>query len=240
MKIIARRNILNAMTKKIIISDIEIEVNRKKIKNMYLKVSRHDGKVRISAPTRTKDEAIIKFATNKIDWIKRQILIYEKTYHQYEINYIDGEVHYVWGKPYILKINNGSKGRVDIIDNILILTLGNDGRGEKCKKLLMDWYRSQLRARLPELFEKWESIIGVKAEAVTIRNMKSRWGSCNTRDKRISINLQLAKRPIMCLEYVVVHELVHLLEASHNHIFKGYMDKYLPEWRGIKRTLRSV
>ncbi|NLP16172.1 MAG: M48 family metallopeptidase [Clostridiales bacterium] len=228
------------MTKKIIVSNIEIDINRKNIKNMYLRVSGHDGRVSISAPLRMKNEEIIKFVTNKIQWIEKQKRKFENSNIQYKYDYVDGEIHYLWGKPYVLRIVTGSKCRTDIIDDSLILTIKNDCTAEQREKLLTEWYRRQLKDKLPVLFDKWEKIIGVHAESVSIRNMKSRWGSCNTRDKRISINLQLAKRPIMCLEYVVVHELVHLLEASHNHIFKGYMDKYLPEWRGIKRTLRSV
>jgi len=228
---------LNTMTKKIIVSNIEIEIKRKKIKNMYLKVSGQDGKVHISAPLRTKDDTIINFATSKIDWIEKQKNKFEKSFIQSNINNVDGEIHYVWGEPYVLKIESGSRTRIDIIDNILLLTAGNDSRTEQYEKILMDWYRMQLKTRLPYLFDKWESIIGVKAKAVTIRNMKSRWGSCNTRDNRISINLQLAKKPVICLEYVIVHELVHLLEASHNAVFKGYMDRFLPEWRLIKKGL---
>ena len=228
------------MTKKIIVSNIEIDINRKNIKNMYLRVSGHDGRVSISAPLRMKNEEIIKFVTNKIQWIEKQKRKFENSNIQYKYDYVDGEIHYLWGKPYVLRIVTGSKCRTDIIDDSLILTIKNDCTAEQREKLLTEWYRRQLKDKLLVLFDKWEKIIGVHAESVSIRNMKSRWGSCNTRDKRISINLQLAKRPIMCLEYVVVHELVHLLEASHNHIFKGYMDKYLPEWRGIKRTLRSV
>jgi predicted metal-dependent hydrolase len=224
------------MTKKITVSDIEIEVNRKKIKNMYLRVSSHDGKVYISAPLRMKDEAIIKFVTSKMNWIEKQKIKYEKNYIQNLINYVDGETHYVWGEPYILEINYGTKSRLDIIDNILVLTTGNNRSSEQVEKILMDWYKKQLQGKLHSLFNKWEKIIGVKAKAITIRNMKSRWGSCNTRDSRISINLQLAKKPVICLEYVVVHELVHLLEASHNSVFKKYMDDFLPDWRDIKRS----
>lgn len=225
------------MPKNIIVSNIEIEVTRKKIKNMYLKISAHDGKVSISAPIRTKDEDIIKFATSKIHWIEKQSKRFEKSYIQNTINYADGQIHYVWGKPYVLKINKGSKISVDIIDNMLMLTAANESTTTQYEKILMDWYRRQLKSQLPYLFDKWENIIGVKAQKVTVRNMKSRWGSCNTRDNRISLNVQLAKKPIICLEYVIVHELVHILEPSHNAVFKGYMDSFLPKWREIKQKL---
>lgn len=225
------------MTKKILISGIEIEVEKKKIKNMYLKVSVHDGKVRISAPLRTKDEAIIRFAASKITWIKKQEDKFKERAINIELNYVDGEKHYVWGEPYVLLLEYGSKNCVEIRDNNLIMTVSSESTRVLREKILLEWYRSQLKRKLPKLFEKWESIIGVKAEAITVRNMKSRWGSCNTRDRRISINLQLAQKPICCLEYVIVHELVHLLEHSHNAVFKGYLDQFLPNWRNIKKEL---
>lgn len=224
------------MTKKIIISDIEIEVNRKKIKNMYLKVLGHDGRVTISAPLRMKDEAIIRFANSRIPWIEKQMKKYEG-HIKSEISYVDGEIHYVWGVPYTLKVNLDSRGRIAIVDNILNLYASSGSTSEQREKLLLEWYRKQLKERLPKLFEKWENIIGVKAKKVTIRNMRSRWGSCNTRDKKISINLQLAKKPEICLEYVIMHELVHLLEPSHNAIFKKYLDGFMPNWRDIKKKL---
>lgn len=223
------------MKNRILISDIEIEIKRKNIKNMYLKVSGHDGRVCISAPLKTKDETIIRFATNKIDWIEKQLHRFEGSHNKDTANYSDGETVYVWGEPYALNIKFASKAGIEIQGNNLILSIRENCSIKEREMLLREWYREQLKARLPFLFEKWESIIGVKAGKVTIRSMKSRWGSCNTRDKKITINLQLARKPLICLEYVIVHELVHLLEPSHNAVFKGYMDRFLPDWRAIKK-----
>lgn len=227
------------MAKIIVVSNIEIEVNKKNIKNMYLKVSRNDGKVRISSPLRMKDEDIMDFACNKIDWIKKQIDMQENIFTKSVLNYEDGEIHYLWGKPYKLEINHLHKNKVDIIGSRLIISYHKDSSYIDREKLLTQWYRKRLIEMLPQLFEKWEGIIGVKAESVRVRDMKTRWGSCNTRDKRIWINVQLAKKPIICLEYVVVHELVHLLEGSHNAVFKKHMDMFLPDWRIIKKELNS-
>ena len=223
------------MKNRIVVSDIEIEIKRKKIKNMYLRVSGNDGRVCISAPLRTKDETIFKFATNKIDWIEKQIHKFESNQKQSALDYIDGETLYVWGEPYTLKINPADRAGVNTEGNVLILSVRKSSSHKECEKTLTDWYRKQLRDKFPYLFDKWESIIGVKAGEVVIRNMKSRWGSCNTGDGKITINLQLAKKPLICLEYVIVHELVHLLEPSHNAVFKGYMDRFLPDWRTIKK-----
>lgn len=225
------------MVKKIIVSNIEIEVNKKKIKNMYLRVSRQDGKVSISAPLRTKDEAITRFAVSKLEWINNQIKKLENRRTPTELDYVEGEIHYVWGEPFSLVIKHQNKSSVEIKDNKLILTTHKESTNLQREKLLIEWYRDQLKECLPKLFEKWQAIIGVRVESVRVRNMSTRWGTCNTRDKRIWINLQLAKRPLNCLEYVVVHELVHLLEGSHNAVFKGYMDQYLPNWREIKKEL---
>jgi predicted metal-dependent hydrolase len=221
------------------LSFIEIEVNRKKIKNMYLRVSRQDGRVSISAPLRTSDEAIVRFAESKLDWIIKQLKRRDKGLIQTEPEYIEGEIHYVWGEPFYLEVRHQNKSSIDIIDNKLILTIRKGSTSTQRKKLLIEWYRGLLMECLPKVVEKWEPIIGVRTESVRVRNMTTRWGTCNTRDKRIWINLELAKKPLCCLEYVVVHELVHLLEPSHNAVFKSYMDHFLPDWRIIKAELNK-
>lgn len=227
------------MSKIIRVSHIEIEVNKKKIKNMYLKVSRQDGKVSVSAPLRTKDDIIKRFVASKLDWIDKQVKKFENRKSLIDLEYKQDEIHYVWGKPYSLEIKYENKKGVEILDDKLILAIHKDSTIIQREKLLIEWYRKQLKERLPDLVEKWEYIIGVSVESVRVRNMTTRWGTCNTRDKRICFNLQLAKKPLKCLEYVVVHELVHLLEPSHNVVFKNHMDKYLPNWREIKRELNS-
>ena len=227
------------MSKIIRVSHIEIEVNKKKIKNMYLKVSRQDGKVSVSAPLRTKDDIIKRFVASKLDWIDKQVKKFENRKSLIDLEYKQDEIHYVWGKPYSLEIKYENKKGVEILDDKLILAIHKDSTIIQREKLLIEWYRKQLKERLPDLVEKWEYIIGVSIESVRVRNMTTRWGTCNTRDKRICFNLQLAKKPLKCLEYVVVHELVHLLEPSHNVVFKNHMDKYLPNWREIKRELNS-
>lgn len=227
------------MSKIIRFSHIEIEVNKKKIKNMYLKVSRQDGKVSVSAPLRTKDDIIKRFVASKLDWIDKQVKKFENRKSLIDLEYKQDEIHYVWGKPYSLEIKYENKKGVEILDDKLILAIHKDSTIIQREKLLIEWYRKQLKERLPDLVEKWEYIIGVSIESVRVRNMTTRWGTCNTRDKRICFNLQLAKKPLRCLEYVVVHELVHLLEPSHNVVFKNHMDKYLPNWREIKRELNS-
>lgn len=225
------------MIKKIIINDIEVEIHKKNIKNINLMILPPNGKVRISAPIRTKDEAIKKIVISKLDWIQKQIAKFEAQPEEKKIEYISGEDHYVWGKQYQMNIKHAQRNSIEIIGNKLILYVKEASTTQQRQKIMIEWYREQLKDRLPQLFEKWEKIIGVKAESVRVKDMLTRWGSCNTRDKRIWINLQLAKKPIECLEYVVVHELVHLLEKSHNMVFKGYMDEFLPDWPTTKNLL---
>lgn len=227
------------MANRIVVSNIDIEIQKKKIKNMHLSVLPPDGKVRISAPVNTKDEAIKLFAISKIGWIKRQIDKFVNQQRQTKREYVSGESHYVWGRRYRMEIGHDHRNNIEIKGNKLILTAREPSTIQQREKVMTEWYREQLKKKLPELVGKWEGIIGVQAESIRIKNMLTRWGTCNIKDKRIWINLQLAKKPIECLEYVVVHELVHLLEKSHNSTFIEYMDKYLPDWRVKKDLLNS-
>jgi predicted metal-dependent hydrolase len=227
------------MANRIVISDINIEVQKKNIKNMHLSVLPPDGKVRISVPVNAKDETIRLFAISKIGWIKKQIDRFQNQPRQTEREFVSGESHYVWGRRYRMEIIHNHRNNVEIKGNKLILTVREFSTTQQREKIMTEWYRKQLKEKLPELVEKWEEIIGVKAETVRVKNMLTRWGTCNTKDKRIWINLQLAKKPIECLEYVIVHELVHLLEKSHNSVFVDYMDKFLPDWRVTKDLLNG-
>ena len=221
------------MANNILVSGIEIEVQKKNIKNMHLSVLPPDGRVRISAPLRIKDETIRLFAITKIGWIRKQITKFENQPRQTEREYINGESHYVWGRRYRLEINYYNHGRnnVEIKGNRLILAVRETSSKEQREEIMIEWYRKLVKEKAQELIGKWEKIIGVKTQSVQVRNMLTRWGSCNVGKGRIWVNLQLAKKPVECLEYVVVHDLVHLLEKRHNSIFVGYMDEYLPDWR---------
>lgn len=229
----------NYMTNRLTISDIEIEVNKKKIKNMHLSVLPPDGKVRISAPVSAKDETIRLFAITKIGWIKKQMAKFENQQRQTEREYVSGESHYVWGRRYRMEIRHNHINNVEIKGNKLILTVREASMTQQRENVMTEWYRKQLKEKLPVFIKKWEEVIGVQSESVRVKNMLTKWGTCNTKAKRIWINLQLAKKPIECLEYVVVHELVHLLEKTHNSVFIDYMDKYLPDWRVTKDLLNN-
>ncbi len=226
--------------KRIEVNGISIDLQRKKIKNMYLKIQPPDGQVLITAPLRMSEEEIKRFVLSKIDWIiSHQEKIKKKVDHR-EISYLDGEQIFLWGKAYILSVVLAT-GRPHLYwgSDIVKLYVKKDCTKEQRKQIIDAWYREALAVKIPILIAKWEPIMGVKSSGFSIRDMKTRWGTCNISSKKICLNLQLAKKPPKCLEYVVVHELTHLLEKSHNQVFKGYMDRFLPEWRSIKRELNE-
>ena len=223
-----------------IVSGIEIEVVKKNIKNMHLSVLPPMGKVRISAPTNTSYDTINLFAITKIGWIKKQIEGFENQTRQSERKYVSGESHYIWGRRYKMKIRYTKiKNNIGIKANKLVLTVRENSTQQQRENIMKEWYRAEIKAKLPALIEKWEAVIGVKSNAVSVKNMLTRWGTCNVEVKRIWVNLQLAKKPVNCLEYIVVHELVHLIERKHTTVFVDYMDKFLPNWRIVKEELNS-
>lgn len=222
------------------ISGVKIEVIKKKIKNIHLSVLPPLGRVRISAPIGTNDETIKLFAIKKIGWIKKQIQKYKNQPRQSEREYVSGESHYLWGRRYRLELKYTKKAnKVETKGSKLVLTVREASTQEQREKIMNEWYRAELKAKLPALIEKWEKIIGVKINDFGVKNMRTKWGTCNVKDKRIWINLQLAKKPVACLEYIVVHELVHLLEKNHTPVFIEYMDKFLPGWRVTKDELNG-
>lgn len=223
------------------INDLQIELEKKKIKNMYLKILPPDGRIHVTAPLRMSENEIIQFIQTKLEWIQIQ---QEKLKHRHthqEMNYLSGEEIYVWGLRYLISVNE-LKGRpsIKLQGDTLCLSIKEDTTVIQRKRIIDGWYREALTQVLPSLILKWENRIGVKASGFTIRDMKTRWGTCNIRTKNICFSLQLARKHPKCLEYVVVHELIHLLESSHNYIFKGYMDHYLPEWKALKKELNGT
>lgn len=223
-----------------------IEVERKKIKNLYLKVRPPEGRLYVSAPLRMPLEAIRDFIASKEDWIRLQqekLRRRQSSVPLREARYLTGEEIFYWGRTLPLEVRYGQKRNevchADTHILLLVRKQETDSKAEERYSILKQFYRDELNQKLPDLIEKWEAIIGVKAKAWTLRDMTSRWGTCNVRQKKICLNLKLAGKAPECLEYVLVHELVHLLESSHNRIFKSYMDQYLPAWRSIKARLNG-
>ena len=226
----------------ITVSNITVDVVRKDIKNMHLAVYPPTGRVRIAAPKRVNDDAIRLFVISKLGWIKRHQKKFENQERILPREYKERESHYFQGRRYLLRIKetNGI-GYVDLKGKTYLdLYVRNNASFENKQRVLSEWYRKELKIMLPELIEHWEKKIGVKVDIFGIKQMKTKWGSCNIEKNRIWLNLELAKKPIHCLEYILVHEMIHLLERNHNNRFKSYMDNYLPNWKQIKDELNRI
>lgn len=221
------------------IQELDIEVNYKKIKNLHIGVYPPHGKVRISAPLNMDENSIRLSVIPRLKWIRNQIQKFKLQERQSKREMISGESHYFEGRRYRLQVitENGRPG-VKILKNsfIQIKVPENSSREEK-EKVLENWYRNEMRKRISPLLEKWENKIGIKVNSVYIKKMKTLWGSCNSEEKRIWLNLELMKKPPQCLEYILVHEMIHFLERHHNERFYALMDQFLPNWRSLKAEL---
>lgn len=227
----------------ITVNNIEIEVTRKKIKNIHLSVHPPYGKVKISSPMHVNDDALILFVISKMEWLQNQIYKFRLQDKVKETNYINGETHFFLGKPYLLNVIEIDKGspKVQIRNKKYIdIYVKRDSSKEKREKVIKEWYREELKKEIPPLIEKWEEVIGEKVLDFGVKQMRTRWGTCNIKNRRIWINLELAKKPPQHLEYVIVHEIMHLVERGHGPFFQRLMDKFYPEWRNIKQELNKI
>ncbi len=221
------------------LGDIAIDVVRKNIRRINLRVCPPDGSARISAPLRMSLDVIRAFAISRVNWVRKHQQRMRERPSAMPLEYVDGESHYLWGRPYLLQVREAdAPAKVELRDDMLVLNVRPGTKTRKKQSLLDEWYRDRLMEALPELTGKWEWLSGVKAGRYSARKMKTRWGSCNPRTGDIRLNTELAKKSRECLEYVLVHELVHVLEPSHNHRFKALMDRFMPEWRVVRKRLR--
>jgi len=228
------------LTYQIVISGIVIEVEKKRVKNLRLTVHPPDGTVKISAPLLYKDAAIRAFLESKLHWIKKHRDKYNGKEKPVVPEYVSGEIHSYLGECYVLQLVNHNKPpRIEIANGRIDLYIVEGSTKQQRKKAIDEWYRKQLKEISSPLISKWENIMGVSVNEFGIKNMKTRWGSCNIRAKRIWLNLELARKPFHCLEFIIVHELVHLLERNHNAKFKSYMDEFMPGWRSYKDELNK-
>lgn len=232
---------MNIETRSIRVGALSVEVVRKNIKNLHLGVYPPHGRVRVAAPLVVNDEAVRLAVIDKLGWIKRQIAKFAEQPRQSQREMVNGESHYFLGQRYRLRVHEHEAPARVAVRGIASLDLFvRPGAGaEQREAVLLHWYREQLRALIPPLLEKWQPILGVQASHWGIKKMKTKWGSCNPAAKRLWFNLELAKKPAMCVEYLVVHELVHLLERNHTARFTALMDGFLPNWRACRGALNS-
>ena len=222
--------------------DLTIDVVKKNIKNMHLAVYPPTGRIRIASPKDLNDEAIRLFAISKIRWIKKHQKNFYEQLRETSREYITGESHYFDGKRYLLKvIERYGKHELKIKNkSYLELYVSPKATIEAKEKVFNEWYRTHLKDIVPGLIDNWEQKTGLKCEHWDIKKMRTKWGSCSIEKRKILLNLELAKKPRYCLEYVIVHELMHFLERNHNDNFKGLLDKYMPNWKTYKRELDNL
>ena len=223
------------------LGDIAAEVVKKEIKNIHLSVYPPAGRVRISAPHRMNLETIRVFAISKLGWIKQQQKKLREQERETPREYLDSESHYVWGKRYLLKvIESDAAPVVELKHSRMHLRIRPDANDEKKQAVVEEWYREQLKQAVPSLIAKWEPLIGATVRRFFVQKMKTKWGSCNPASKSIRLNTDLAKKPPDCLEYIVLHEMVHLLEPTHNAQFISLMDQFMPHWRFFRARLNRL
>lgn len=214
----------------------QVEVTFKPIKNMYLKVSRSTGKIRVSAPLKTTPKVVEKFVHSRAQWIKNHLS--RKVKKEEKLKYEDGELQRIFGVKIPLKIDYVNKNIFAYLhNNSLVLNVKEDYTADKRAKVVDDFYRKELKKMVAELIQKWEPKMGVKVKEFGIKKMKTRWGTCNVNDHRVWINLHLAKEKQEVIELVVVHEMVHLLERLHNKRFYALMEKFLPNYKELEKEL---
>lgn len=224
----------------ITVSDIPVEVIRKGVKNLHLGVYPPEGHVRVTVPNHITDENVRLAVISRIGWIRKQQAEFKAQPRQTERQYVSGESHYFEGKRYLLDVvERQGKHEVVLTNNAkLVLYVKPNASIDNKARTFNEWYRNQLKGKLTELLAKWQRKVGKTANHIQIKRMKTRWGSCNIEEGRILLNLELAKKSPECLEYILVHELIHLHERLHNENFIAHMDSCLPNWQHARDLLK--
>lgn len=227
------------------VDNIRVTVSKKRIKNMYLKVLSPKGEVKISAPLSASDSHIKEFIKSKSEWIKSKQMEIRNNTENINITdkkYMNNETHYLWGKPYKLQLIKKNKKFNHIVydENTIYLPVNPDNTSiEKRKKAMTEFYRKEIKSEIPGILNECIDIVGKSPEEWRVKNMKTRWGTCNTRKKRIWLNLQLAKMSPECLKHVIIHELTHLHVPNHGSEFKDYMNKFDPDWKETEKLMKK-
>jgi predicted metal-dependent hydrolase len=226
---------------KITAGGVTADIEKKKIKHIYIRVFPPDGRVRITAPRSMSDAAVSRFLASHAAWIEKQRAKLAGRAWEGERQYVTGETHFLWGRPYRLEVlPSVSRNEVLMQDQSIVLRVRSDSTAVTRAAVMNEWYRQILKEAVPAMLEKCECIVGMKADECRVKNMRTKWGTCNVTERRIWLNLQLVKKAPEYLEYVLIHELTHLREKTHNSRFKAYMDRYCPDWRAIKKRLNGL
>lgn len=223
------------------VSNLTIETVRKDIKNIHLGVYPPNGRIRMAVPLRTSDESARLYVISKTPWIKKQQKIFTNHQRQTPRKYVTGETHYIFGKSYRLDvISSNEPPKIDIKKKTHIkLIVKPKSTIKQREKIFENYYRLEINKIILKILKKWEKKVGVKVKEVKIKKMKTKWGTCNDKDKRIWLNLELAKKPFHCIDYVLVHELVHLKEKKHSDRFIQLLNSAYPKWQQSKNELNQ-
>lgn len=223
------------------IGSLSMQINRKAIKNLHISVLPPDGRIRVSAPQQMTETAILIAVVSRISWIKKQQREFAAQARQSDRQMLSGECHYFWGKRHRLNvIERAGRHEVKVSGGKIHLFVNPGTSIENRALVLSEFYRTQLKAQIEKLISEWQQRIAVAPAAWNVKQMKTKWGSCNVAAKRIWLNLELAKKPPECLEYVVVHELVHLIERKHNEHFQEHMHRFMPNWQERRDLLNNM
>ena len=224
------------------VAGTQVELVRKRVKNLHIGVYPPSGRVRVAAPLHFDDDALRMAIISRLPWIRRKRAEFQHQERQSQREFVSGESHYFEGRRYRLHVvEHDGQQRISLPNRTTMELRVRPGTGrEKREEILERWYRQQLRGQIPALLEKWEPNLGVQASEVRIKKMKTRWGTCNSEVGRIWLNLELAKKPLVCTEYIIVHELAHLIERSHNERFRDLMDHSLPQWNLYRDQLNQA
>ncbi|MEC9357488.1 MAG: SprT family zinc-dependent metalloprotease [Pseudomonadota bacterium] len=229
------------MARQIRLGTTVIDVAFKKIRNVHLSVHPPTGRISISAPEGMSMDTLRVFAIRKLTWIKQQQGRIRRQEREPPREFLDRESHFVWGRRYLLKLaSSRSAPSIELKHRTLLLHAHPDSDRTRKEAALDAWYRRQLRDAASPIIRRWQQTIGVVAHRVYVQRMKTKWGSCNPKARSIRLNSELAKKPPECLEYIIVHELLHLIEPTHNERFIALMDRYMPHWPAHRDRLNQV
>lgn len=229
------------MTETICIGDIPITVTLKDVRNVHLSVHPPDGRVTLVAPISTRLDVIRAYAISKLSWIREQQRKLLNQARETPRQFIERESHYLWGRRYLLTIvQKEAKPGVTLDHKRITLSVRPDSDAAKRAEVFHEWHKSLLHREVPALIEKWEPKLGVKVKSYYLQRMKTKWGSCNHQAGHIRLNTELVKKPKDLLEYVIVHEMAHLLEPTHNERFIGILDVHYPTWREARLELNEL
>lgn len=225
----------------IIVADVRVEVWWKRVKRINLVVYAADGRVRISVPQASSLAFVEQTLLDRLGWIKRQQNKFLNRAIPAPLQFVDGEQHSFLGKNYPLcLVTSGSRQSVRFEPSTgLTLHLCENSTRQQRQRLLEKWYREQLHSRIPALLKHWQPQVGKDVCEFRIKKMKTRWGTCNINARRVWLNLELIKKEEKCLEYILVHEMVHLLEAGHTDTFYAHLDRLMPDWRSRDNLLKQ-